>query len=242
MNTYMIAFMTVPIILLVELILSSTWSSLYFSKGLVLFRNEVKTPTTTNPDDLVNTLNESFKKTLFSPSIKFKRISDNLIGFKEPIFEFSLISYTPVMHGAITLDKDKINVLSKLNLYPLSFIFLWYYSLLPTFHHEIDLMFLIVLSIDSDEHLDIIKYLFEKHHFDIHVQDDMLIRNAFRFKQNETIKCLVEADNELRLIKFLSAGTLRRSAPQVFKYTIVNKILKNTVLSNDVIGHISTFL
>jgi len=105
-----------------------------------------------------------------------------------------------------------------------------------------DLMFLIVLSIDSDEHLDIIKYLFEKHHFDIHVQDDMLIRNAFRFKQNETIKCLVEADNELRLIKFLSAGTLRRSAPQVFKYTIVNKILKNTVLSNDVIGHISTFL
>ncbi len=105
-----------------------------------------------------------------------------------------------------------------------------------------DLMFLIVLSIDSDEHLDIIKYLFEKHHFDIHVQDDMLIRNAFRFKQNETIKCLVEADNELRLIKFLSAGTLRRGAPQVFKYTIVNKILKNTVLSNDVIGHISTFL
>ena len=121
--------------------------------------------------------------------------------------------------------------------------------------YEEDLMFLIVLSIDSDEHLNIIKYLVEKQNFDIHTQDDMLIRNAFRFNQNETIKYLVKVDSELRLLKFLSPlgtvakpsppGTVasrRDSAPQVFKYTIVNKILKNTVLSNDVIGHISTFL
>ena len=143
MSTHTILFFSVFIILFVELILSSTWSPVYFSKGLVLFRDEIKSPKATDPEYLVNTLNESFKKTLFSPSIKFKHISNELIGFKEPFFEFSLISYSPAMHGAITLTDDKIHVLSKLNIYPISFIFLWYYSLLPVFRNELDLMFLI---------------------------------------------------------------------------------------------------
>jgi len=102
-----------------------------------------------------------------------------------------------------------------------------------------DIMFLIVLSIDSDDHLDIIKYLFKEQDFDIHIQDDMLIRNALRFNQNETIKYLVKVDDKLNLIKLLSAPRIK--VPQVFKYTITKKILKDK-LPNDVIGYISTFL
>ncbi|MCI5140887.1 MAG: hypothetical protein D3909_03995 [Candidatus Electrothrix sp. ATG1] len=144
MDITLIGFITVPILLLIEMRLSSKWSPLYFSKGIKLYSKEARRHTTQiSTDDIVTSLNNSFKGTGFSPSIYFKKINNETVGFREKLFEFTLFSYTPLMHGKIEIKNSNINISGFVNWYPIAFLCLWYAMLLPTFRHDIDIMFLL---------------------------------------------------------------------------------------------------
>jgi len=140
-----IFFIAVLIILLVEVRLSSKWSYFYFSRGIQLYYKEVNSRSIVKDlDDFIGILNASFKGTGYSPSIKFTKIDNQTIGFREKMFEFSLFIYTPLMHGNILIDNTKIKIKGLANWYPIAFTCLWYSSILPTFRCEIDFMFLVV--------------------------------------------------------------------------------------------------
>ena len=138
----------VLLLLLVEMRLASKWSPFYFNNGIQLYSKEIRTNSTQNNlDDLRNTLNTAFKGTGLSPSILFHKIDDQTLGFREKIFEFSLFSYTPLMHGKIKVDNFNIKIAGIANWYPIGFICLWYSFLFPTFRFDIDFMFLLAPAI-----------------------------------------------------------------------------------------------
>ncbi len=145
MDITTICLIAVLIILLVEVRLSLKWATLYFCKGIKIYHKEIRFQTTLiNTDDLIIDLNESFKSSGLSPSIYFRKISSQTVGFREKLFEFSLLSYTPIMHGKIETSRSHIIVTGLANWYPIAFTCLWYVILIPSFNHEVDLMFVVM--------------------------------------------------------------------------------------------------
>ncbi len=135
---------TVLVLLLIETRLASKWSSLYFKKGIQLYAKEMQIRSSAlNIDDLEDSLNNSFKGTGFSPSILFQQLDDKTIAFREKLFEFSLFSYTPLMHGKIEINNAQFHVTGFSNWYPIAFMFLWYSSIFQGFRFSVDFMFLI---------------------------------------------------------------------------------------------------
>lgn len=138
----------VLIVLLIEMRLASQWSPFYFNNGIKLYSKDIRINSPqSNLDDLSNKLNTTFKGNGFSPSILFNKIDDQALGFREKIFEFSLFSYTPLMHGKIEVDHSNIRVAGIVNWYPIGFMCLWYSFLFPTFRFDIDLIFLLAPAI-----------------------------------------------------------------------------------------------
>lgn len=138
----------VLIVLLIEMRLASQWSPFYFNNGIKLYSKDVRISSSqSNLDDICKKLNTTFKGTGFSPSIIFNKIDDQTIGFREKIFEFSLFSYTPLMHGKIEVNPSNIEVAGFVNWYPIGFICLWYSFLFPAFRFDIDFIFLLAPAI-----------------------------------------------------------------------------------------------
>ena len=134
----------VMLLLFVEMRLASQWSPFYFNKGIQLYSKKIRTNSSQNNlDDLNNALNSTFKGTVFFQSILFHKIDSQTLGFREKLFEFSLFSYTPLMHGKIEVENANIKISGISNWYPIGFICLWYSFLIPTFRFDIDLMFLL---------------------------------------------------------------------------------------------------
>lgn len=121
--TLEILMIALGLIMILELILSSSWNYFYFKSGFPIFRKEIYNENHISKDSInINELEYEFSKSV-APSIKFRKIADNEIGFREQIFQFSLFSYTPIMHGRIIIDEPfrQVRIKGQTNWYILTF-------------------------------------------------------------------------------------------------------------------------
>jgi hypothetical protein len=138
---FSIAIATIGFIL-VEILLSIMWKKIYFKSGIPIFSKTLNSPNKTiEADNLIKNLNDKFESTGYTPSIYFKQIDQNTIAFRNKMFEISLFSYIPVMHGKISFDKNdsKIYVTGLANWLPL--VFLCYVLLLLPFEKAFSFLF-----------------------------------------------------------------------------------------------------
>jgi len=93
----------------------------------------------------VKELNDKFKSNGYASSLHFKEIDSKTIAFREKFFELCLFSYTPVMHGRISLvtNNPEIEVAGLSNWFPIVFIVFWYSALLSNISFERDFIFLV---------------------------------------------------------------------------------------------------
>jgi len=146
MGLYGIIFIGVLILVLVEMRLSAKWSPFYFNRGIKLFDREVISRGIEEiQDSTIISLNDSFKRSWWSSSLVFRRLTESSIAFREKLFEFSLMNYTPLMHGKIIVDaqNDKVRVVGLSNWFPILFLVLWYSPLFRGFDFERDFVFLV---------------------------------------------------------------------------------------------------
>ncbi|EKE02933.1 MAG: hypothetical protein ACD_20C00307G0002 [uncultured bacterium] len=141
-----VLFPIVLSLILVESILSGRWKRFYFEYGLPLFQKNIfLNESFLEVSIVVEKMNHKFKSSGYSPSLYFRAIDENTIAFREKMFELSLFTYTPLMHGRISLSQNNqnIKITGLSNWFPLAFLFLWYYSLLPNVSIQKDLIFLL---------------------------------------------------------------------------------------------------
>jgi hypothetical protein len=139
-----VAFISVLILMLIEIILESKWSSFYFKKGIPLYGKEINCDINKlNVEHITNQLNGAFIGTWNSPTMLFNRIDDKTIAFREKLFEFGFFNYGPLMHGKIEINYNKVRIVGLCNWFPLAFAVLWYSMLLPRVEFELDIIFLI---------------------------------------------------------------------------------------------------
>src|ERR1035441_1595126 len=117
---YLFAFGIVAI--LVELILSASWSFCYFTAGITIYQwvimvqpGIVRMPTA---GEVEGALPDSGR----SAPMHIRRIGENRFAFRERLFHFG-IAYSPLMHGCITCNRatGEIKVRGCLNWYILLF-------------------------------------------------------------------------------------------------------------------------
>ena len=99
-----------PLLLIVagvEMFLSGTWSTFYFTVGLPIFRRRV--PMTTLAAGAEQRLEEAHAGGMAAPLV-FRRLSNTQIAFREKAFGFRLLSYTPIMHGLIRHESEQGDV------------------------------------------------------------------------------------------------------------------------------------
>jgi len=97
-------FFAVFAVFILEMILSSSWNHFYFKSGLTIFKKEIYSENNITEDIiLIDELENEFSNSI-GPSIRFKKITEREIGFREQIIQFTLLSYTPIMHGRIIID------------------------------------------------------------------------------------------------------------------------------------------
>ena len=113
--------------LMVDTFCTWTWNKTYFTSGLLIFAKRIPVAQwhTNIPQPAL------FEKMLDSDwvaSFTFKEIDELSYGFRETMFQFRLIRYTPLMHGLLTFDTDNRQVVVKgfANLYPLAFSLMWF--------------------------------------------------------------------------------------------------------------------
>ena len=101
----------VLILLIIEMRLASKWSPFYFKRGIQIYGKEnYYVNSDKSLEQISNLLNNAFKGKGFSPSIHFNPIDNKTVAFREKIFELSLFSYTPLMHGTIEINSNKVQV------------------------------------------------------------------------------------------------------------------------------------
>jgi hypothetical protein len=104
-----VAFSTLIISLLAETILSATWNETYFTIGLPLF--------TVNIPVNVHHANIPSKSVFVAKSglesIVFREISPNSYGFREKLFQFRWVKFSPVMHGLLIFDNANSRIIVK---------------------------------------------------------------------------------------------------------------------------------
>jgi len=136
------------ILLLIEIRLASKWSPFYFKKGVKLYGKEINCEINRlNIVQITNQLNNAFKGTWSSQSIIFNLIDDKTIAFREKLFEFNFFQYTPLMHGNIEINGNKVHIVGLCNWNPLAFLVLWYSFFLQNIELKIDIFFLIAPAI-----------------------------------------------------------------------------------------------
>jgi hypothetical protein len=118
-------------VFLIEAWAASRWWPPYFSSGLVVFRRSVPWRHSVAPLPAVESLAERFRGVL-GPSLVFCEIGPGEIAFREKLFEFRLLNYTPVMHGLLRLrpESSQVEVEGRANWFTIAFClifatFLW---------------------------------------------------------------------------------------------------------------------
>jgi hypothetical protein len=126
-----IALLAVLAIVAVEVFLSGTLSSFYFTVGIPIFRRESVSPRTANAPPSTKRLEVSFGRGAYAGMI-FRRLNDSQYAFRELMWDgFFRFHYTPMMHGLMTFDRDngKVRVVGMANWFPIAFIALFVFSL-----------------------------------------------------------------------------------------------------------------
>jgi hypothetical protein len=110
------------VILLIEILLTSRWWPPYFTRGLVVYRRSLALTGSVGSFPSVDSLAQRFRGT-FGPSLVFAQLSPGLLAFREKVFEFRLVSYTPVMHGLLRLrlESSHLDVEGRANWSPIAF-------------------------------------------------------------------------------------------------------------------------
>ncbi len=111
------------IIAIIESIFSARWNSGYFQWGIPIYSKRFPYGGTADTSIGEAILNEAFKKS-FTSSLVFKEIDPNIFAFREKLFEFKFITYTPIMHGRLEIDKStrEIKVVGLLNWWIIAFV------------------------------------------------------------------------------------------------------------------------
>ncbi|MDA3800161.1 MAG: hypothetical protein PF692_13915 [Kiritimatiellae bacterium] len=135
-------FPVILVVVIAELIVSGTWQKFYFTTGIPVFKKAVRL--SESPELSSDVLNDRFSGGFWGP-LCFKPMSSNQIAFREAIFCFHLMNYTPVMHGLIRYDErmKELQVIGFVNWFAPLFIlcFIAMASSLPSSEEGIDIMF-----------------------------------------------------------------------------------------------------
>ncbi len=116
-------FITIILLVIVEIYLSGSWIPVYFQNGIPLFRKTFSHLSELNTEIIANILSEESKPGCLAPTMCFRRLNSNEIAFRERLFNFTLFSYTPVMHGIIRFNHspNTVSMIGYANWVPLLF-------------------------------------------------------------------------------------------------------------------------
>ena len=122
----LILFILIGIVLIAEMRVSSKWKRFYFLKGPVIFSKNYNVNAINALNELSRELENNFARK-WLPSILFKQLDQNVIAFREKLFDFAFLSYTPVMHGTVLVNNagHELTVQGRLNWFPMAFSVLW---------------------------------------------------------------------------------------------------------------------
>ena len=118
-------------LLLVEVVVASSWWRPYFTRGLRLYRHAVSS--TRAPSQMVNLeeLAAHFRGRL-GPSLVFRQLDPGEVAFRGVVFELKLFNCTPVMRGLLRVVPGSLEVVveGSANWFPLALsliavIFVW---------------------------------------------------------------------------------------------------------------------
>lgn len=100
---------TFALVAIIETVFSASWNPTYFRFGIPIYRKnysfEGAAPFKINE----KILNEAFKKVV-SPSLVFRQIDYREFAFREKILQFTLLNYTPIMHGKLEINEMSRNI------------------------------------------------------------------------------------------------------------------------------------
>lgn len=99
----------VLVVLTLEIFLSGVWVGFYFRNGLPLFQRRVQIVQTFAHIPEPKQLEELLKRK-YMPPLVFRKLDLYTYAFREKLFELSLFSYTPVMHGLLSFHPEKAEV------------------------------------------------------------------------------------------------------------------------------------
>jgi len=104
--------LVIIVIAIIEQVLSSRWNPFYFRSGLTIYRKELLNQKFSEELLDISKFENLFSKGL-APSMRFRNLSETEIAFREQNFQFSLFSYTPLMHGLIVVNKEENMIILK---------------------------------------------------------------------------------------------------------------------------------
>ena len=122
-EAFSFAVLALIAIAIAETVLAACWNRGYFRSGLLIFRQRI--PFAGAIQDLPDAARlEALLKSRWGPSILFRELSPGELAFREALWEFHLLSYTPIMHGHIeALPAERaVLVEGRLNWFTLGFV------------------------------------------------------------------------------------------------------------------------
>ena len=96
-----------------EVIASVTWLPFYFRRGIQVYHRDIH-------GDLESTRELSDITACSNSGFRFRSVSNHEVMFRDPLIHFSFRA-TPVMHGLLSYDGSKFELLGLANWTPLSF-------------------------------------------------------------------------------------------------------------------------
>ncbi len=142
-------FAIIIAVLIIEIILASTWNPQYFRKGILVYKKIYNTGGTEITMPEPDILNEKFASS-WKPSFVFTKLSNNELAYREKLFQLKPAGYTPILHAYLRYDQStrKITLKCFANLTPSAFIvFLSYLILTELFSRETMVAYLGILFI-----------------------------------------------------------------------------------------------
>ena len=118
---YFVTFVGVLVLIIIEMILSGRWVPWYFRSGVPLFRRRLSWE---GAVDLPSVdMLEAFGRAEWGPDLVFRQTDEYEISFRERAFQFTLLQYTPIMHGRIVLlrEENRLLVEGRTNWFALAF-------------------------------------------------------------------------------------------------------------------------
>ncbi|MBI5696685.1 MAG: hypothetical protein HZC51_13310 [Nitrospirae bacterium] len=137
-----LAFLVLLLVVIAEITVSAKWNGSYFRYGIPVFKSviEVHGSDVELPSD--ESLSGRFRSGIVQ-SLVFKTISDSEVAFRERGFELTLLTYSPVMHGLVSMSPGRrsIEVKGVLNWFPVAFVLVCYF-VFDNGHHVMGNMFM----------------------------------------------------------------------------------------------------